>query len=61
VTVSVFIGLGVGGAIGGVLRGHLVFTQYFDYLNLASEHRRTKRALFGVDVCSSALRSSSMR
>ena len=50
VTVSAFIGLGAGAAIGGVLRGHLVFTQYFDCLNLAAEHRRTKRALLVVDV-----------
>jgi hypothetical protein len=35
VTVSVFIGLGAGAAIGGVLRGHLLFTQYFNWPNLA--------------------------
>jgi serine/threonine protein kinase len=50
VTVSVFIGLGASAAIGGVLRGHLVFTQYFDWLNLPAENRRTRRALLVVDV-----------
>jgi hypothetical protein len=50
VTVSVFIGLGAGAAIGGVLRGHLVFTLYFDWLNLPAEHRRARRALLFVDV-----------
>jgi hypothetical protein len=50
VTVSVFIGLGAGAAVGGVLRGHLLFTQYFNWLNLAAQHRRVARALLVVDV-----------
>ena len=41
---------GRGAAIGGVLRGHLVFTQYFDWRNLPAEHRRARRALLLVDV-----------
>jgi serine/threonine protein kinase len=50
VTVSVFIGLGAGAAIGGLLRGHLVFTQYFNWPNLAAQHRRVSRALLVLDV-----------
>jgi hypothetical protein len=50
VTVSVFIGLGAGAAIGGVLRGHLVFTEYFNWRNLGTERRRVARALVVVDV-----------
>ena len=50
VTVSVFIGLGAAAAIGGVLRGHLVFTEYFDRQSLPFERRRTARMLLTVDV-----------
>ena len=50
VTVTVFIGLGAGAAIGGTLRGHLVFTEYFNWRNLAAERRRVARALVVVDV-----------
>ena len=35
-TVSLFIALGVGAAIGGVLRGHLVFTEQINRKNLAT-------------------------
>jgi hypothetical protein len=49
-TVSLFIALGVGAAIGGVLRGHLVFTEHFNRQNLATERRRTASALMIVDV-----------
>ena len=49
-TVSIFIGLGAAAAIGGVLRGHLMFTEYFDRRNLAAERRRAARALLILDV-----------
>jgi serine/threonine protein kinase len=49
-TVSLFIALGVGGAIGGVLRGHLVFTEQINRRNLGSERRRAAPALMIVDV-----------
>lgn len=49
VTVAVFIELGAG-AIGGLLRGHLVFTQYFNWPNLTAQHRRVARALMVLDV-----------
>jgi hypothetical protein len=35
-TVSLFIALGVGAAIGGVLRGHLVFTEHINRRNPAA-------------------------
>lgn len=50
VTVSVFIGLSAAAVIGGVLRGHLVFTEYFDRRSLPLEGRRAVRALLMVDV-----------
>ncbi|HET7217232.1 MAG TPA: serine/threonine-protein kinase [Vicinamibacterales bacterium] len=50
VTISVFIGLGAGAATGGVLRGHLVFTEYLNRRNLPAERRRVARALVLVDV-----------
>jgi hypothetical protein len=49
-TVSLFIALGLGAAIGGVLRGHLVFTEQINRKNLASERRRASTALMIVDV-----------
>ena len=49
-TVSLFIAAGVGAAIGGVLRGHLVFTEQVNRKNLASERRRAGAALMIVDV-----------
>ena len=50
VTVSIFIGLGASAATGGVLRGHLVFTEYLNRRNLLTERRRVARALVVVDV-----------
>ena len=50
VTVSMFIALGSGAAIGGVLRGHLVFTELVNERNLAVERRRTARAQLVVDL-----------
>jgi hypothetical protein len=49
-TVSLFIALGVGAAIGGVLRGHLVFTEQINRRNLIAERRRASAALLTVDV-----------
>jgi hypothetical protein len=50
VTVAVFIGIGACAAIGGVLRGHLVFTERFNRSDLAFEGRRAARALLAVDL-----------
>jgi hypothetical protein len=49
-TVSLFIALGVGAAIAGVLRGHLVFTERINSRNFAAERRRAASALMIVDV-----------
>ena len=49
-TVSLFIALGVGAAIGGVLRGHLIFTEHINRRNLGGERRRAAPALIVVDV-----------
>jgi serine/threonine protein kinase len=50
VTESLFIGLGAGAAVGGVLRSHLLFTEYFNRENLAVERRRAARALLVADL-----------
>jgi len=49
-TVSLFIALGVVAAIGGVLRGHLVFTERMNRRHLGAERRRATPALMVVDV-----------
>jgi len=55
-TESLFIGLGACAAVGGVLRAHLLFTEYFNRLNLRAERERTSRALLVSDlVMASAL------
>jgi hypothetical protein len=54
-TVSLFIAAGVGAAIGGVLRGHLVFTEQINRKNLATERRRAGTALIIVDVLIAAV------
>jgi protein kinase-like protein len=50
ITESIFIGLGAGAAIGGVLRAHLLFTEYFNRANLAVERHRTLRTLVIADL-----------
>jgi serine/threonine protein kinase len=50
VTESLFIGLGACAAVGGVLRSHLVFTEYFNRQNLTAEVRRAARALLVADL-----------
>lgn len=49
-TVSLFIALGVGAAVGGVLRGHLVFTEHINRKNLGGERRRAAPALMIVGM-----------
>ena len=49
-TESIFIALGVGAAIGGVLRGHLIFTERINRRNLRAERRRAAPALAVLDV-----------
>jgi serine/threonine protein kinase len=50
VTESLFIGLGACAVLGGVLRAHLVFTEYFNRENLTAERRRAARALLVADL-----------
>ena len=55
VTVAVFLALGAAATIGGVLRGHLVFTERMNRARLPIERRRTTRALFALDFVMTAL------
>ena len=50
ITESLFIGLGASAVIGGVLRGHLLFTEYFNRANLTVERGRTMRMLVTADL-----------
>ena len=53
-TVSLFIALGIGATIGGVLRGHMVFIEATNRWMLETERRRTAWALFVVDMALAA-------
>jgi serine/threonine protein kinase len=55
VTVSIFIALGAAATIGGVFRGHLVFTEQLNRANLLAERRRAARATTIVDLLFAAL------
>jgi tRNA A-37 threonylcarbamoyl transferase component Bud32 len=50
VTVSVFVALGAAATIGGVFRGHLVFTERVNRANLTEERHRATRATIVVDL-----------
>jgi aminoglycoside phosphotransferase (APT) family kinase protein len=54
-TVALFIALGAVATIGGVLRGHLVFTEYVNPAGLARERARASRAAGLVDLLFAAL------
>jgi serine/threonine protein kinase len=55
VTVSIFIALSGAATVGGVLRGHLVFTSVMNQPHLTTERRRTGRAVRLVDLLAAAL------
>jgi hypothetical protein len=55
ITVSIFLALGAAATIGGVLRGHLVFTEWFNRARLAKERQRTRRAMRLLDVLTAVL------
>jgi protein kinase-like protein len=55
VTVAIFLALGAAATIGGVLRGHLVFTEWFNRSFLARERTRTKGAIRLLDLLASLL------
>ena len=50
VTVAIFLALGAAATIGGVLRGHLVFTERMNRARLTTERRRTRRAPRGCSI-----------
>jgi predicted Ser/Thr protein kinase len=50
VTVAIFIALGTAATIGGVFRGHLVFTERMNRAHLTAERRRAARATTVVDL-----------
>jgi serine/threonine protein kinase len=50
-----FIAIGIGAALGGIVRGHLLFTQYMNRPRLVVEWRRTKRANTIVDLAMAAV------
>jgi serine/threonine protein kinase len=55
ITVSIFLALGACATIGGVLRGHLTFTDWMNRAHLAAERRRTARATHLLDLTASVL------
>jgi hypothetical protein len=55
VTVASFISLGAVATIGGVLRGHLIFTELMNRPALADERRRTSRATMLLDLVAGIL------
>jgi serine/threonine protein kinase len=55
VTVGVFLALGAASTIGGVLRGHLVFTELMNRPHLLAERRRASRATALLDLLTAAL------
>jgi eukaryotic-like serine/threonine-protein kinase len=55
VTVAVFLALGSAATIGGVLRGHLVFTELMNRSRLATERLRARRAIRLLDLLTALL------
>jgi hypothetical protein len=55
VTVAIFLALGAAATIGGVLRGHLVFTEWVNRARLAKERQRTQRAIGLLDLLTAVL------
>ena len=54
-TVAIFLALGAAATIGGVLRGHLVFTERMNRERLGAERRRAARATRLLDLVTSLL------
>jgi len=55
VTVSIFLALGACATIGGVLRGHLAFTDWMNRAQLIAERKRTAHATRLLDFTASVL------
>src|SRR5450759_3019282 len=49
-----FIGIGIGAALGGIGRGHLLFTEQINRPRLVTEWRRTARANLIVELLMAA-------
>jgi hypothetical protein len=49
-TLWVFIALGIGAAVGGTARAHLLFTAAFNLPRLKDEHMRVRRTLTALDL-----------
>jgi serine/threonine protein kinase len=45
-----FVAIGIGGAVSGIIRGHLVFTEQMNRPRLADERRRTATIVTAVDL-----------
>jgi hypothetical protein len=46
----VFVVLGIAGSVGGIIRGHLIFTDIMNRPHLASELARTQRVRMFTDL-----------
>jgi hypothetical protein len=55
VTIGIFLALGAVSTIGGVLRGHLVFTELMNRPLLTLERKRTSRAIRLLDLLAAVL------
>ena len=50
ISLWVFVVMGIAGSVGGIIRGHLVFTDVMNRPHLASELARTKRVRLFTDI-----------
>ena len=55
VSLWVFVLIGIAGSVAGIVRGHLVFTNFMNRPHLASELRRTQRVRIFSDLLTAAL------
>ena len=51
----IFVGIGAGSMLAGVMRGHLLFTERFNGKRMLVERQRTSRPLTAIDLLISAL------
>jgi len=54
VSLWAFILMGIAASLGGIVRGHLIFTDVMNRPHLGAELRRTRRAVVGADVLMAA-------
>ena len=55
ISLWVFVGAGIAGSVGGIIRGHLVFTDVMNRPHLVSELARTQRVRLVTDLLIAAL------